>query len=40
MGIKPTDVEQEVKPVDIVVSKTDAEGNITYGNPIFTKLSG
>ena len=40
MGIAPTDVEQEVKPVDIVVSKADAEGNITYGNPIFMKLSG
>ena len=39
MSITPTDVEQEVKPVDIVVSKSDAEGNITYGNPIFMKLS-
>lgn len=36
----PTDVEQEVKTVDIVVSKADEEGNITYGNPIFMKLSG
>ena len=39
MSVTPTDVEQEVKPVDIVVSKADAEGNITYGNPIFMKLS-
>ncbi len=36
----PTDVEQEVRSVDIVVSKADAEGNITYTNPIFMKLSG
>ena len=32
--------EIEVKDVDIVVSKSDEEGNITYGNPIFVKLSG
>ena len=29
-----------VSKVDIVVSKADAEGNITYANPIFMKLSG
>ena len=40
MGITPTDVEHEVKPVDIVVSKGDKEGNIAYANPIFVKLSG
>ena len=34
------DKEIEVKDVDIVVSKSDEEGNITYGNPIFVKLSG
>ena len=32
--------EVEVKDIDIVVSKADEEGNITYGNPIFVKLSG
>ena len=32
--------EIEVKDIDIVVSKADEEGNITYGNPIFVKLSG
>ena len=32
--------EIEVKDIDIVVSKSDEEGNITYGNPIFVKLSG
>ncbi len=40
MAVTPTDVEHEVKTVDIVVSKGDAEGNITYANPIFFKLSG
>ena len=40
MGVTPTNVEREVKAVDIVVSKADAEGNITYANPIFWKLSG
>jgi PAS domain S-box-containing protein len=40
MGVTPTDVEHEVKQVDIVVSKGDAEGNITYANPIFFKLAG
>jgi len=32
--------EIEVKDVDIIVSKSDEEGNITYGNPIFVKISG
>jgi PAS domain S-box-containing protein len=32
--------EIEVRDVDIVVSKSDEEGVITYGNPIFFKLSG
>ena len=36
----PTQNEIEVKPVDIVVSKSDKEGNIEYANPIFYKLSG
>lgn len=40
MGITPTDVEHEVKTVDIVVSRGDEEGNITYANPIFFKLAG
>lgn len=39
MSITPTNLEQEVKSVDIVVSKADEKGNITYGNPIFMKLS-
>jgi PAS domain S-box-containing protein len=40
MSVTPTDIEHEVKNVDIVVSKGDAEGNITYANPIFFKLAG
>lgn len=36
----PTDVEHEVTSVDMIVSKSDAEGNITYQNPIFMKISG
>ncbi len=37
---QPTDIENEVKSVDLIVSKSDAEGNITYVNPIFVKISG
>jgi PAS domain S-box-containing protein len=36
----PKDNEIEVKSVDIVVSKSDEEGNIEYANQIFFKLSG
>ena len=32
--------EHVLKNVDIVVSKGNAEGDITYANPIFVKLSG
>ena len=40
MSVKPTDKEQEVRSIDIIVSKGDKNGNITYANPIFFKLSG
>ncbi len=36
----PTDLEHEVTSIDMIVSKADAEGNITYTNPIFMKISG
>jgi len=36
----PTDKEHEVRSIDMIVSKGDAEGNITYANPIFMKISG
>ena len=38
--VEPTDVEHEVKSVDLIVSKSDIEGKITYVNPIFIKISG
>ncbi len=37
---EPTDVENIVGSTDLIVSKSDAEGNITYINPIFIKISG
>jgi len=40
MGITPTDVEHPVTNVDIIVSKGDEKGDITYANPIFFKLAG
>jgi len=40
MSIIPTDVELEVASVDIIVSKGDEKGDITYANPIFFKLAG
>ena len=36
----PTDIEHEVTSIDLIVSKSDAEGVITYANPIFMKISG
>jgi len=40
MGVIPTDVEREVTSVDIIVSKGDEKGDITYANPIFFKIAG
>lgn len=37
---EPTNIENEVTSVDLIVSKSDKEGNITYTNPIFMKISG
>ena len=33
-------MEKEVTSVDLIVSKSDKDGNITYTNPIFMKISG
>jgi PAS domain S-box-containing protein len=35
-----TEVEKEVTSIDLIVSKSDEKGNITYVNPIFMKISG
>ncbi len=40
MGIVPTDAEQEVRSIDIIVSKGNGAGDITYANPIFFKMAG
>lgn len=40
MSVTPTDVEHEVKSVDIIVSKGNEAGDISYANPIFFKLAG
>ena len=40
MSIIASGAEREVTKVDIIVSKGDKEGNITYANPIFFKLAG
>jgi len=36
----PTEIEKEVTSIDLIVSKSDSEGKITYVNPIFIKISG
>jgi len=36
----PTDVEHEVTDIDVIISKSDAKGDIVYANPIFVKISG
>jgi len=35
-----TDSEKTVTNIDLIVSKSDEKGNITYVNPIFMKISG
>ncbi len=40
MSVTPTDVEKEVTNIDIIVSKSDETGDITYANPIFYKIAG
>ena len=38
--IIPTDREKVMREDDFIVSKTDTEGRITYGNQIFIEFSG
>ncbi|KIM07226.1 MAG: PAS sensor protein [Sulfurovum sp. FS08-3] len=40
MGVAPTDVEKEVRDIDIIVSKGNEAGDITYANPIFFNIAG
>ncbi len=40
MGTTPTDTEIEVRDIDIIVSKGNEAGDITYANPIFFKIAG
>lgn len=39
-AINPTSVERKMREDDFIVSKTNAKGIITYGNPIFIEFSG
>ena len=38
--IRPTNVEVHFDPADIIVSKTDTKGRITYANSVFCAVSG
>jgi PAS domain S-box-containing protein len=38
--VKPTGVERTFHPDDVIVSKTDTKGIITYANDIFLDLAG
>ena len=38
--ITPTSIERLMREDDFIVSKTNAKGIITYGNPIFIEFSG
>ena len=40
MKERVTDIEKEITSIDLIVSKADKDGNITYVNPIFLKISG
>jgi len=39
-GIEPTSIERKMREDDFIVSKTNAKGIITYGNPIFIEFAG
>ncbi len=38
--VRALDIEKEVTSIDLIVSKSDENGNITYVNPVFMKISG
>jgi PAS domain S-box-containing protein len=37
---EPTNIEREVRSVELIVSKSDEKGDITYMNPMFVRISG
>jgi PAS domain S-box-containing protein len=37
--VKPTGFERKMKPDELIVSKTDLKGNITYANDTFYKMA-
>ena len=39
-GIRPTGVERTFSPDELIVSKTDPRGIITYANDVFLRVSG
>jgi PAS domain S-box-containing protein len=39
-GVVPTGVERTFSPDDVIVSKTDPQGVITYVNEVFVRISG
>lgn len=38
--VRPTGVERRYEPEEIIVSKTDLKGVITYANDVFVRVSG
>ena len=39
-AIVPTGLEKTFRPDQIIVSKTDPQGRLTYVNPLFVQISG
>jgi hypothetical protein len=39
-GIQPTGVERTFSPDELIVSKTDLRGVITYADDVFLRVSG
>lgn len=40
MGVRPTGRERFFDPEEVIVSKTDCSGRITYANDVFVRVSG
>lgn len=38
--VKPTGVERRLGPEEVIVSKTDTKGKITYANSVFCRIAG